>query len=901
MAESNVLDIVHKITYEVAGQQNISAIERQFLANNEAIARNTVSLARLQNQLNNATDPARQDRLRQAIANRTRAIQEQGQAITKAIQNDKQFQQALQQEIGILKELDGRLKSLKDSRDRATDAKSIRNYSRQIKEVEDQQRKLLSPGGGFLGNAGQSILQGLGIGSGIEIFNRVFGAISQLVQESSQLAAEVEGVKPAFDRLNNPNLLNNLREATKGTVSDLELMKQAVQFSNFGLPVNKLADGLKFARIRARETGQSVDYLVQSIVTGIGRQSPLILDNLGINAKRVSEEFQRTGNFAEAAFKIIQEETQKAGADLDTYAEKQARLQATVENNQVILGGYFNFLKEASAAFGQDLFETFTRNQSLRESNLQAVIDNLTAQYEAEQEAAAKRNAVNLVYQNNYEKFLADIGRLDIDARNERKRQAEIFYEQDLERARKYFGDATADFNLYASRQTAAFNLFKANLSATPVNLAGITSGNIRTATRNQLQDVLTNLQQQLGDVSGTDTTQINAVNSRIKAVQDALKRFDPVEPVKQKIRKPRFTPEDFNRMRDEILKNYKRISKDITEEIQSSDELFPDPTRNADIIFDAAADRANSAGDPEARRLNAQLELSREIGEKLRKDQEDQLEKEQKIREERVSATEAMYQSIVSNAQDAINSILSAQINALDFEIQYRTSTVEKAKELAERGNTEVLAEEEEQLRKATIAREQAAQKQLQLNELLQASNMAVALSEAIGAIVKAAAEGDPYTIAARVIAAVAALVGGVAALSSAFGSANSNAGFYKGGYTGDGGKYDPAGVVHKGEFVFDKETTARHRDIFEQIHNGAIPVIPDMVKSKGVITYFPSVASVSSGSKGEIGTMKKELVEIRDAIYDLQINVNQRVDEYGVHQLVERTNRSDKRRFRR
>uniref|UniRef100_UPI0034D48ABB phage tail tape measure C-terminal domain-containing protein n=1 Tax=Proteus mirabilis TaxID=584 RepID=UPI0034D48ABB len=30
-------------------------------------------------------------------------------------------------------------------------------------------------------------------------------------------------------------------------------------------------------------------------------------------------------------------------------------------------------------------------------------------------------------------------------------------------------------------------------------------------------------------------------------------------------------------------------------------------------------------------------------------------------------------------------------------------------------------------------------------------------------------------------------------------------------GGYTGDGGKYDPAGVVHKGEFVFTKEATQR------------------------------------------------------------------------------------------
>lgn len=41
--------------------------------------------------------------------------------------------------------------------------------------------------------------------------------------------------------------------------------------------------------------------------------------------------------------------------------------------------------------------------------------------------------------------------------------------------------------------------------------------------------------------------------------------------------------------------------------------------------------------------------------------------------------------------------------------------------------------------------------------------------------------------------------------------GSLLSGAGFAGGGYTGDGGKYDPAGVVHKGEFVFTKEATQR------------------------------------------------------------------------------------------
>ena len=45
---------------------------------------------------------------------------------------------------------------------------------------------------------------------------------------------------------------------------------------------------------------------------------------------------------------------------------------------------------------------------------------------------------------------------------------------------------------------------------------------------------------------------------------------------------------------------------------------------------------------------------------------------------------------------------------------------------------------------------------------------------------------------------------------------------GFATGGYTGDGGKYEPKGIVHGGEFVTTKEKTARYRPVLEAIHNG-------------------------------------------------------------------------------
>ncbi|MGE4372898.1 MAG: hypothetical protein AB7E29_08365 [Xanthobacter sp.] len=52
--------------------------------------------------------------------------------------------------------------------------------------------------------------------------------------------------------------------------------------------------------------------------------------------------------------------------------------------------------------------------------------------------------------------------------------------------------------------------------------------------------------------------------------------------------------------------------------------------------------------------------------------------------------------------------------------------------------------------------------------------------------------------------------LIGGVAGAFT--GGAGGSIGLYdQGGYTGDGGKHDPAGIVHRGEYVFDKAATAR------------------------------------------------------------------------------------------
>ena len=58
--------------------------------------------------------------------------------------------------------------------------------------------------------------------------------------------------------------------------------------------------------------------------------------------------------------------------------------------------------------------------------------------------------------------------------------------------------------------------------------------------------------------------------------------------------------------------------------------------------------------------------------------------------------------------------------------------------------------------------------------------------------------------------LAAMATVAGLMATITSSISSAAA-VGFSSGGYTGSGGKYQPAGIVHKGEYVFDQESTNR------------------------------------------------------------------------------------------
>jgi hypothetical protein len=195
----------------------------------------------------------------------------------------------------------------------------------------------------------------------------VFGAaivrqVAAVTLEMAKLAGNAEGIERAFQRAfpDSVGILNRMREATKGTVDDVTLMQRTLQATNLGVSVEQLPQLFEFAATRAQQTGESVDYLVDSIVRGIGRKSPLILDNLGLSATRLKEKFdgaalasQSVADVTKAVAEIAGEEMEKMGGFIETSATRVDQLNTawtklkTNFASRIDSSGIINFFRDA--------------------------------------------------------------------------------------------------------------------------------------------------------------------------------------------------------------------------------------------------------------------------------------------------------------------------------------------------------------------------------------------------------------------------------------------------------------------------------------------------------------------------------------------------------------------------
>lgn len=149
--------------------------------------------------------------------------------------------------------------------------------------------------------------------------------------------------------------LDLLRKQVRGLVDDASLVKKANLARTMGIDSEAFGKLAEAAIAASKATGESVDFMLDSIVKGVARGSPMILDNLGITVSLSEANAAYAKELGKAADKLTKAEQSQAvlnatlkatGPIIDTAAKAGAdaadaysRFEAKVKNLATALGG----------------------------------------------------------------------------------------------------------------------------------------------------------------------------------------------------------------------------------------------------------------------------------------------------------------------------------------------------------------------------------------------------------------------------------------------------------------------------------------------------------------------------------------------------------------------------------
>ena len=148
-----------------------------------------------------------------------------------------------------------------------------------------------------------------------------------LIKESAKFNQQKEAFRNFAESLgaDADEMVLKLREMSAETLSTAQIMQNATRAMALGLDPAGLPKLMEISRSAARAFGEDVGFMFDSIVLGIGRQSRMILDNLGIIVS------------AETAYKNYADTLGIAADKLDDAQKKQAFFNEVLRQGQDII------------------------------------------------------------------------------------------------------------------------------------------------------------------------------------------------------------------------------------------------------------------------------------------------------------------------------------------------------------------------------------------------------------------------------------------------------------------------------------------------------------------------------------------------------------------------------------
>lgn len=210
------------------------------------------------------------------------------------------------------------------------------------KAAKDAEKNILSLERAFIRHATAMFIADQWLKSIIDGFRTA----AQEMDLTRVMARNAEGFQQIFE---------DTQKATKGMVSNLQILKSSALMSSFGIPIQNLAQNMELIQKMAIRTGQPMEYMMDSFARGVSRLSPAILDNLGLQIKlgdaytaysaKVGVSTDKMDAFAKKQA-VLNEVLRQMGdltKDIDPYASIQARL----DKATVTFENWFSGLKGA--------------------------------------------------------------------------------------------------------------------------------------------------------------------------------------------------------------------------------------------------------------------------------------------------------------------------------------------------------------------------------------------------------------------------------------------------------------------------------------------------------------------------------------------------------------------------
>ena len=244
----------------------------------------------------------------------------------------------------------------------------------------------------------------------------------------------------------------------------------------------------------------------------------------------------------------------------------------------------------------------------------------------------------------------------------------------------------------------------------------------------------------------------------------------------------------------------------------------------------------------------------------------------------------------------DGMSNIFSACSDMVQAELEIETAAIEKRyeKEIsAAEGNSYKVKRIEEKKQKEEAAAKNKANKKMYAMQVLQAI-----ASTAMGAI-------NAYSSAAQVpmigyilapIAAATAIAAGMMQVASIKKQqqASEAQGYAEGGYTGSGGKYEPRGIVHAGEWVASQKLLANPQTAaiiqaldYAQKNNTIGSISSDMVSSD--TTAASAIARMGITSSNSDNSLDNTLQQLNRRLNEPFVTVNTMTGDHGIVQAQE------------